>query len=170
LFRYVPQCVTLVYVTMVCRVCRSPERARIDRALVGSQSSVRELAETYGLSPSAVHRHRGRCLPAELVQAHVDLLALDAEGVLLEVERLRRRAQQLVDQALAAGDNRIALAAMAQCRGALDLLVRARLAQASTTRDGPGPHDCCRAYAQEYIGHMLSETLVREEPALPALP
>jgi hypothetical protein len=149
---------------MTCRVCRSPDRARVDRALVAAQSSVRDLAEQYGLSSSAVHRHRQRCLPDELVQAHVDMLALDAEGCLLEVERLRRRAVQLMDQALDDGDRRTALAAMGQCRGALETLVRTRLAQAALQRSGPGPYECCVAYAREYVGQLLSDALVGAGP------
>jgi hypothetical protein len=155
---------------MVCGVCRSPDRARFDRALVTGQEPLRDRAGQYGLSSSAVHRHRQRCLPDELVQAHLAVLALGAEGCLLEVERLRRRAQQLLDQALSDGDHRTALAAMAQCRGSLDLLIRTRLAQTAIQRSGPGPYDCCIAYAREHIGNLLSEALVRAGPAPPAMP
>jgi hypothetical protein len=155
---------------MVCRVCRSPLRAQLDRALVSGHDSLRELAAQYDISSSALHRHRRTCLPDSLVQAHVDMFALDVDGVLLEVERLRHRALQLLDESLAEHDRRSALSAIGQCRGALDLMVRTRLTQAAAARSGPGPYDCCRAYAQEYVGKLISDTLLRVGPAPPVLP
>ena len=154
---------------MVCRVCRSPLRAQIDRALVAGALSLRDLAEQYGVSSSALHRHQRTCLPDELVQAVIAVQALDAEGCLVEADRLRRRAEQLLEDALERGDYRTALAAMAQCRGSLDLLLRVRLAEAAIHRKGPGPYECCVAYAHEYVSDILKRTLLGEAAEPPAV-
>ena len=51
----------------VCTVCRHAQRAEIDRALVDSET-YRNVAEHYGVSASALFRHRGH-LSQNLVKA-----------------------------------------------------------------------------------------------------
>src|SRR5919198_6713962 len=58
----------------VCTICIHPARAAIDDGLEAGQT-LREISGQYGLSKSAVDRHRGSHLPAHLAQEGADLEA-----------------------------------------------------------------------------------------------
>jgi hypothetical protein len=58
----------------VCTICTHPAHAAIDDGLLAGQS-VRAISGQYGLSKSAVDRHRGSHLPAHLAQEGADLKA-----------------------------------------------------------------------------------------------
>src|SRR5919108_3542686 len=58
----------------VCTICIHPARAAIDDGLEAGQS-LRDISGQYGLSKSAVDRHRGSHLPAHLAQDGADLTA-----------------------------------------------------------------------------------------------
>jgi hypothetical protein len=51
-----------------CTVCDYPERHSIDEALV-SNAPYRSVAKRFGLSESAVYRHKTEHLPAHLLKA-----------------------------------------------------------------------------------------------------
>jgi|SRR5215216_734079 len=51
-----------------CSVCDHPERHSIDQALVGG-APYRSVAKRFGLSESAVYRHKTEHLPAYLLKA-----------------------------------------------------------------------------------------------------
>jgi len=51
-----------------CSVCDHPERHSIDQALVGG-APYRSVAKRFGLSESAVYRHKTEHLPAHLLKA-----------------------------------------------------------------------------------------------------
>lgn len=51
-----------------CTICKHPERAKIERALVQGVS-LRDIAGQFGASKSAVERHRKVCMPEEIAQA-----------------------------------------------------------------------------------------------------
>jgi hypothetical protein len=58
----------------LCTICTHPARAAIDERLI-TGLSIRSISGQYGLRKSAVHRHRGRHLPAALAQDGADLQA-----------------------------------------------------------------------------------------------
>jgi hypothetical protein len=55
--------------TRTCTVCAHPERARIDKALVGVEMPYRHIAERYSLSTTALLRHKADHLLTEIVAA-----------------------------------------------------------------------------------------------------
>ena len=79
-----------------CTVCEHEERLHIDAALVGGRS-LRDIARTFELSVSAVHRHQSRGHVAEAMQATANRqtapsdtptwIHVDAVGQLLEAVR-----------------------------------------------------------------------------------
>ena len=78
-----------------CRVCEHRERAAIDKALVTRSASLRTIADRYGLSKTALIRHRDNHIP-KLVQAAESARAMQAasSGAALidELDRLLERA------------------------------------------------------------------------------
>jgi transposase-like protein len=104
-----------------CTVCDHPERNGIDQALV-TGASYRSVAKRFGLSESAVYRHKTEHLPAHLLKAKEVEEAARADDLLDQVRNLQAHALDILERAEKAGDLRTALAAISQARGNLELL------------------------------------------------
>jgi hypothetical protein len=104
-----------------CTVCDRPERHSIDEALV-SGAPYRGIAKRFGLSESAVFRHKSEHLPAHLLKAREVEEVAQADDLLDQVRNLQAHALDILEQAEEAGDLRTALAAISQARGNLELL------------------------------------------------
>ena len=104
-----------------CTVCDYPERHGIDEALV-SGAPYRSVAKQFGLSESAVYRHKTEHLPAQLLKAKEVEEAARADDLLEQVRHLQTHALDILERAEKAGDLRTALAAISQARGNLELL------------------------------------------------
>ncbi len=106
-----------------CTICEHPEREAIDEALVGETSNL-SVSSLFGVSESAVRRHKGKHLPAKLVMAEKAAEAVEADNLLAQVQGLQARALAILDKAETAGDLRTALGAIREARGNLELLAK----------------------------------------------
>jgi hypothetical protein len=104
-----------------CTVCDHPGRHGIDEALV-SGAPYRSVAKRFGLSESAVYRHKTEHLPAHLLKAKEVEEVVQADDLLDQVRNLQAHALDILERAQKAGDLRTALAAISQARGNLELL------------------------------------------------
>jgi len=104
-----------------CSICSHPDRAAIDRALVAGEA-YRTIAQRYGTSATALHRHKADHIPVKLAQAAVATQTAEASDLLTEVRDLRAKAYSLLLKAEAAGDIRTALSGVREARGCLELL------------------------------------------------
>jgi hypothetical protein len=104
-----------------CTVCDHPERHAIDETLV-TGAPYRSVAKRFELSESAVYRHKTEHLPVHLLKAKDAEEAARADDLLEQVRDLQGRALDILGRAEKAGDLRIALAAISQARGNLELL------------------------------------------------
>jgi transposase-like protein len=104
-----------------CTVCDHPEKHSIDEALVAG-APYRSVAKRFGLSESAVYRHKTEHLPAHLLRAREVEEAARADDLLDQVRHLQAHALDILERAEEAGDLRTALAAISQARGNLELL------------------------------------------------
>jgi hypothetical protein len=104
-----------------CTVCDHPKRHSIDGALV-TGAPYRSVAKRFGLSESAVYRHKAEHLPAYLLKAKEAEEVAQADELLEQVRYLQTRALDILERAEKAGDLRTALAAISQARGNLELL------------------------------------------------
>jgi hypothetical protein len=104
-----------------CTVCDHPERHSIDEALV-SGTPYRSVAKRFRLSESAVYRHKSEHLPAHLLKARQVEEVAQADDLLEQVRHLQAHTLDILERAEKAGDLRIALAAISQARGNLELL------------------------------------------------
>jgi len=108
-----------------CTVCTHPDRAEIDGRLV-TGTTLREIAETFRLTITSVHRHQHSHLPASLKRAHQAHLAAEADGLLARLEELTSEAHRLKGKAEAAGDLRTALSAIRELVRIIELLAKLR--------------------------------------------
>ena len=104
-----------------CTVCDHPERHSIDEALV-TGAPYRSVAKQFGLSESAVYRHKTDHLPSHLLKARELKEVAQADDLLDQVRHLQAHALDILERAEKAGDLRTALAAISQARGNLELL------------------------------------------------
>jgi hypothetical protein len=102
-------------------VCDNPERHGIDETLV-TGAPYRSVAKRFGLSESAVYRHKTEHLPAQLLKAKKVEEVAQADDLLEQVRTLHAHALAILERAEKAGDLRTALAAISQARGNLELL------------------------------------------------
>jgi transposase-like protein len=104
-----------------CTVCDHPQRQSIDEVLV-TGAPYRSVAKRFGLSVSAVYRHKTEHLPAHLSKAREAEEVARADNLLEQVRNLQTHALHILERAENAGDLRTALAAISQARGNLELL------------------------------------------------
>jgi len=102
-------------------VCDHVERHGIDEALV-TGAPYRSVAKRFELSESAVYRHKIEHLPAHLLKAKEVEEVAHADDLLEQVRDLQAHTLDILERAEKAGDLRIALAAISQARGNLELL------------------------------------------------
>ena len=106
-----------------CTICEHPDREAIDRSLVGDSSNL-SVSSLFGVSESAVRRHKANHLPAKLVMAQAAEEVAQADDLLQQVRDLQGRAFAILGKAEAAGDLRTALGAIREARGNLELLAK----------------------------------------------
>jgi len=104
-----------------CTACDHPERHSIDETLV-TGAPYRSVAKRFGLSESAVYRHKTEHLPAHLLKAREAEEVAQADDLLEQVRHLQSRALEILERAEKSGDLRTALAAISQARANLELL------------------------------------------------
>ena len=102
-------------------MCDHPESHSIDETLV-TGAPYRSVAKRFGLSESAVYRHKTEHLPAHLLKAKEVEEVAQADDLLDQVRNLQAHALDILERAEKIGDLRTALAAISQARGNLELL------------------------------------------------
>ncbi len=106
-----------------CTICEHPKREAIDRALVGGASN-RSLASLYDVSEAAVRRHRTNHLPARMVMAQEAAEIVHADTLLDDVRGLQVSTLAILARAELSGELRVALSAIREARGNLELLAK----------------------------------------------
>lgn len=107
-----------------CTICRHSERDQIDRALVAGCDTLRGLAATFGVSASAVRRHRTDHVPEALTKAKsLDDIAA-ADSLSDQVHTLRAHTLAVLARAEASGELKLELAALRELRALAELEAR----------------------------------------------
>jgi hypothetical protein len=106
-----------------CTVCTHPDRGAIDAALVAGEP-YRSIARRCGVSAPATYRHQQEHIPVALSKAKEAAVVAHADGLLEQVRDLQGKALGILGKAEAAGDLRVALGAIREARGNLELLAK----------------------------------------------
>ena len=94
----------------MCSVCRHPHLAAINKALVAG-TPLRNIAEHYALSATALHRHKEEHLPKLLTQAVAAEEVRQALDVLQQLRHINAAALTVLRDAKAAGEGELVLKA-----------------------------------------------------------
>ena len=95
----------------------------MDQALV-ARRPFRDIAGQHGVSKSALVRHHDDHLPTALVKAQAAAEAAQADALLAQVVDLRDKALGILDLAEASDDLRVAVSAIREARGCVELLAK----------------------------------------------
>jgi hypothetical protein len=122
--------------TKPCSICSNPARAAIDLCLVNG-TSVRDTAQQFGLSASAVQRHKTTCMtrtvPAITAPVQVPAYATTTEAAIAQqnitsisqrAESLVGRMEQAFDECQGTGDYGILVRCSKEVREGLKLLAQ----------------------------------------------
>lgn len=107
-----------------CTICESERLDEIDRMLVEGKKSFRRIASISDVSEASVRRHAANHLPEALAAAVDAERVANGDDLLNQVRDLQRRAVAILGRAEEEGDHRVALAAIREARGCLELLGR----------------------------------------------
>jgi hypothetical protein len=103
-----------------CTICSHPQRDAIERALLEHQP-FRRVAVQFGVTLSSLLRHHDAHLPAALVEASRIGEITRADDLVDRLIGLARETQAVLERAKAAGDDKLALAAIATAGRQLEL-------------------------------------------------
>ena len=107
-----------------CTICESDRLDEIDRMLVEGRTSFRRIASLCDVSEASVRRHAAKHLPEALAVAVDAERVANGDDLLNQVRDLQRRAVAILGRAEEEGDHRVALGAIREARGCLELLGR----------------------------------------------
>lgn len=105
----------------LCKACVHPKREKVDAMIVSGKPSLRHIAAQFGLSASALVRHRRHIVTA-LTQAKKARQVTAADTLLTRIECLIERTQDVADEALKEKEFTSALRGLAEVRQLLELL------------------------------------------------
>jgi len=106
-----------------CTICAHPEHHAINVALV-NRDPYRNITQHYGVSKYALTRHAKEHLPELLARAKDAVEIAEADSLLDRVEGLYKRTEAILEAAESNSEWALALAAIRECRGNLELLGR----------------------------------------------
>jgi hypothetical protein len=98
---------------MSCTICNHPDRQAIDQALAAGSATLVALGQQYGLSTSALHRHKAH-LKAKVSRAQDQLQENLRQGCIFWLSQALAMAMQTAKTAQAEGNSKIVLKALAQ--------------------------------------------------------
>jgi hypothetical protein len=98
---------------MPCTICNHPQRQKIDQALVAGSSTLAALGQEYGLSTSALQRHKAH-LQAKISRAQNQLQDNLRQSYIFQLSQFLEMAMQTAQAAQAEGNSRLVLQAIAQ--------------------------------------------------------
>lgn len=139
-----------------CTVCRCCERDEVDALLIEGRSPLRQLASNFGLSASALQRHKLQHIPGALERAQHASDIARSDSLLDHVRALQSRSATILQKAEGSGDLRTALGALRELRGILELLARLAIKNGAVVEIA-----VVEAYVEKVI-EVLSEFVPQE--------
>jgi hypothetical protein len=104
-----------------CTVCKHENLEAVNQALLNGVS-LRDIAGQFGLSRSALQRHKDEHIPAAMARAKEASDIAQADGLVAELRNIQRTALSILEQSYDSGDHKSALTAIRVARENIELL------------------------------------------------
>ena len=108
---------------MPCTVCQHPKRRDIDQALITGSATLAALSQEYGLSTSALHRHKAH-LQANVNQAKAQLQDHLRQGCIFWLSQALEMSMQTARTAQAEGNGKVVLQAIRQGTRLINIILK----------------------------------------------
>ena len=108
---------------MPCTICQHPQRQEIDQALIAGSSTLAALGQEYGLSTSALHRHKAH-LQAKVNRAQDQLQDNLRQGCIFWLSQALEMTMQTAKAAQAEGNGKIVLQAVSQVTRLIKIILK----------------------------------------------
>ncbi len=108
---------------MPCTICQHPKRQDIDQALVAGSATLAALSQEYGLSTSALHRHKAH-LQAKVSRAQDQIQDNLRQGCLFWLSQAVEMATQTAQAAQAEGNGKLVLQAISLGTRLLNIMLK----------------------------------------------
>ncbi len=106
-----------------CVACSHPDQAAIDQAIVSGEP-FRRIGTRFEISEASVRRHKRDHLPVAVSKAHEVEEEVRGDDLLGQVRSLQQKALDILKTAEQAGDLKVALGAIREARGCMELLAK----------------------------------------------
>lgn len=106
-----------------CSICNHPEEEAINLLLIENET-FRYVSKRFGISVSALHRHKTDHLPAAMVKAKEVTEFAQADNLLDRLMSLNRTTMSILNEARQTKDNELALKAIQRAEKQLELQAR----------------------------------------------
>ena len=104
-----------------CSVCTHPMIDAINLLIVNETTSIRDIAQQFGLSKDAIYRHRKEHLPEAMLKSKEAAEVSRADELIEQVKTLQEEAQHVLQEAKAGKDHELVLKAVDRTLKTLDL-------------------------------------------------
>lgn len=108
-----------------CTICAHSQRHEIDEVLLAGRG-LRDIADRFSVSKSALFRHKNAHIPATLAKAQDAAEAARAEDLLGQLAYLQAEAHRIGAKAEASGDLRTALSGIRELVRIIELMAKLR--------------------------------------------
>ena len=116
-----------------CPICQHSKRQAIEKAIL-DKVELHQIAEQFNVSQRSLFNHKKNHLPGALVKARDAKEVNRGDTLLKQIKHLQERALEILSQAEASGDLRVALQAIREARGNLELVTKIMFEAALETR------------------------------------
>ena len=108
---------------MSCTICNHPQRQKIDQALVAGSATLTALSQEYGLSTSALHRHKAH-LQAKVNRAQDQLQDNLRQGCIFWLSQALEMAMATAQAAQTEGNGKLVLQALGHGTRIITLILK----------------------------------------------
>lgn len=108
----------------LCTICESPRVIEINLAVAMHAGSVQKIASKFRVSSSALQRHIYKCIPTLYQAMRESPAKVQGQTILKQMQSLHARTLTILSRAEASRDGDLALKAVRECRGNLEILGR----------------------------------------------
>ena len=107
-----------------CSVCSHPQKRQIDEALLISTTPLRTIADQFGVSKTALLRHKADHIPTDLVKAKQADEICRAESLFDKLITLKNDAQRITEKAENNDDLKTALSGIREQSRIIEILAK----------------------------------------------